>query len=45
MNRRQTVLLIIIIAAILLYCWILFIELPEKTAAGNISAYIDLLNG
>lgn len=31
MNKRQLILLILIIAAVLLYCWILFFELPDKT--------------
>lgn len=31
MNKRQMILLILIIAAVLLYCWILFFELPDKT--------------
>lgn len=31
MNKRQMILLILIIAAVLLYCWILYFELPDKT--------------
>lgn len=31
MNKRQMILLFLIIAAVLLYCWILFFELPDKT--------------
>lgn len=31
MNKRQMILLILIIAAVLLYCWILLFELPDKT--------------
>lgn len=31
MNKRQAILLIIIILAIAVYCWILFFELPNKT--------------
>lgn len=32
MNKRQLLLFVIIIAAVLLYCWILFFEVPAKTA-------------
>ncbi|WP_158233922.1 hypothetical protein [Sporosarcina sp. P34] len=31
MNKRQAILLIVIILAIAVYCWILFVELPNKT--------------
>lgn len=31
MNKRQLILLIVIILAIAVYCWILFFELPNKT--------------
>ncbi|WP_255407629.1 MULTISPECIES: hypothetical protein [Sporosarcina] len=34
MNKRQTILLIVILVAIAVYCWILFFELPNKTAEG-----------
>lgn len=33
MNKRQTILLVIIILAVALYCWILFFEIPDKTAS------------
>ncbi|WP_158232454.1 hypothetical protein [Sporosarcina sp. P13] len=41
MNRRQTILLIIIGIAIAIYCWILFFELPDKTAQGRLVEYIE----
>ncbi|WP_255408203.1 hypothetical protein [Sporosarcina sp. P3] len=34
MNKRQAILLTVIIVAIAVYCWILFFELPNKTAEG-----------
>lgn len=42
MNKRQLLLFVIIIAAVLLYCWILFFEVPAKTAE-NTQLYISEL--
>lgn len=42
MNKRQAILLIIIIVAIAVYCWILFFELPTKTVEGA-TTYIESL--
>ncbi|WP_157111219.1 MULTISPECIES: hypothetical protein [Sporosarcina] len=43
MNKRQAILLIIIILAIAVYCWILFFELPNKTVE-NATTYIGSFN-
>ncbi|WP_255363022.1 hypothetical protein [Sporosarcina sp. P33] len=42
MNKRQSILLAVIILAVIVYCWILFFELPDKTGH-SAAAYIDLL--
>ncbi|WP_153730711.1 hypothetical protein [Sporosarcina obsidiansis] len=44
MNRRQTILLTIIIVAILLYCWILFFELPDKMSIGMTQENIEMVS-
>ena len=41
-NKRQTILLIVIIVAIAMYCWILFFELPNKTVE-DAATYIESL--
>ncbi|MDV6377490.1 hypothetical protein ORD22_04350 [Sporosarcina sp. GW1-11] len=41
MNKRQTILLIIICIAIAIYCWILFFELPDKIVQGRLVEYIE----
>lgn len=38
MNKRQAILLVIIVLAIAVYLWILFFELPDKTAQGIASS-------
>lgn len=42
MNKRQAILLIVIILAIAVYCWILFFELPNKTVEDT-ATYIESL--
>ncbi len=41
MNKRQAILLAIIVLAIAVYLWILFFELPNKTAQ-DAATYIEL---
>lgn len=38
MNKRQAILLAIIVLAIAVYLWILFFELPDKTAQGIVAS-------
>lgn len=42
MNRRQAILLTIIILAVALYCWILFFEIPDKTAFKPESSSVEM---
>ncbi|WP_303968300.1 hypothetical protein [Sporosarcina ureae] len=42
MNKRQLILLIVIILAIAVYCWILFFELPNKTVE-DVAVYVESL--
>lgn len=41
MNKRQAILLAIIVLAIAVYLWILFFELPDKTVQ-DATTYIEL---